>query len=173
MAGRIEAGSPRGSSDAGKAGEGGTERKSPAVYAAAGLAFVAALIHLWATPEHFEEWWGFGTFFAAAAAGQGVFGVALLHRVTQPLVLVGIWANVAIVVLYVATRTVGIPLGPHDRMLEDAGVPDMLVTIAEVGVIVALVALLGGAYRRWTINALVLLGALLWGLRLTGVLVAP
>ncbi len=155
------------------AGEGGVKRMSPAVYAAVGLAFAAALIHLWATPAHLEQWWGYGTFFVATAVGQGAFGVALLRRVTQPLVLAGIWANAAIVVLYVATRTGGLPLGPHDGMVEDAGVLDMLATVAEVGVVVALVALLGGAYRGWTINALLLLGALLWVLRLTGVLVGP
>ncbi len=154
-------------------GEGGVERMSPAVYAAAGLAFAAALIHLWATPAHLEQWWGYGTFFVATAAGQGAFGVALLRRVTQPLVLAGIWANAAIIALYVVTRTAGLPLGPQNGMVEDAGMLDMLATVAEVGVVVALVALLGGAYRGWTINALLLLGALLWVLRLTGVLIGP
>ena len=171
----------RGSSDAGKGADlgtaGGAEvgvgRMSPAVYAAAGLAFAAALIHLWATPEHFEEWWGYGAFFVAAATGQGIFGVALLRRSTQPLLLAGIWSNVAIVVLYVVTRTRGIPLGPHGGMVEDAGVLDMLATVAEVGMIVALVVLLGGGYRGWTLNALLLVGVVLWVLRLTGVLVGP
>ncbi len=172
----------RGSPDAGKGDEVGTAggaesgvgRMSPAVYAAAGLAFAAALIHLWATPEHFEEWWGYGTFFVAAAAGQGIFGVTLLRGPTRPPVLLaGIWANAAIVVLYVVTRTRGIPLGPHDGTVEDAGVLDMLATVAEMALIVALVTVLAGAYRRWTINALLVLGVLLWVLRLTGVLVGP
>lgn len=163
----------QGSPSAGKVGEGGIERVSPAVYAAAGLAFAAALIHLWATPEHLAQWWGYGAFFVATAAGQGAFGVALLRRVTQPLVLAGIWANAAIIALYIVTRTLGLPLGPQNGMVEDAGMLDMLSTVAEVGVIVALLAVLGGAYRRWTINALLLLGALLWVLRLTGVLIGP
>ncbi len=172
----------RGSPDAGKGDEVGTGsgaesgvgRASPAVYAAAGLAFVAALIHLWATPEHFEEWWGYGAFFVAAATGQGIFGVALLRGPTRPLVLLaGIWANAAIAVLYVVTRTRGIPLGPHDGTVEDAGVADMSATAAEMALVVAVVTLLGGAYRRWTINALLALGVLLWVLRLTGVLIGP
>ena len=180
MAKRIEGSEAvrrRGPSDVGRGGEGGTENgvqgTPPTVYVAAGLAFAAALIHLWATPEHFEEWWGYGSFFVAAAAGQGIFGVALLRRSTQPLLLAGIWSNVAIVVLYVVTRTRGIPLGPHGGMVEDAGVLDMLATVAEVGMIVALVVLLGGGYRGWTLNALLLVGVVLWVLRLTGVLVGP
>ncbi len=156
-----------------KASEGSIERRSPTVYAPAGLAFAAALIHLWATPEHWEEWWAYGAFFVVAAAGQGVFGAALLRRPTQPLLLAGIWANAAIVVLYVVTRTRGIPLGPHDGTVEDAGILDMSATVAEIGLVVALVTLLVGAYRRWTVNALLLLGVVLWVLRLTGGLVGP
>ena len=169
----------RGPSDVGRGGEGSTEngvqRTPPStVYAAAGLAFAAALIHLWATPEHFEEWWGYGAFFVAAATGQGIFGVVLLRGFTRPLLLLaGIWANAAIVVLYVVTRTRGIPLGPHDGTVEDAGLADMAATAAEVGMIVALVALLRGPHRRWTLNALLLLGVALWVLRLTGTLVGP
>ncbi len=155
--------------------ENGVQRTRPlTAYAAAGLAFAAALIHLWATPEHFEEWWGYGAFFVAAATGQGIFGVALLRGFTRPLLLLaGIWANAAIAVLYVVTRTRGIPLGPHDGTVEDAGVADMAATAVEVGMIVALVALLGEAHRRWTLNALLLLGVTLWVLRLTGTLVGP
>ena len=26
------------------------------------LTVVAASVHAWATPEHFEEWWGYGVF---------------------------------------------------------------------------------------------------------------
>ncbi len=180
MAKRIEGSEAvrrRGPSDVGRGGEGSTENgvqgTPPTVYAAAGLAFAAALIHLWATPEHFEEWWGYGAFFVAAATGQGIFGVALLRRSTQPLLLAGIWANAAIVVLYVVTRTRGIPLGPHDGTVEDAGILDMSATVAEIGLVVALVTLLAGAYRRWTVNALLLLGVVLWVLRLAGALVGP
>ena len=50
-----------------------------AVYAAAVLSLVAALVHLWVAPGHFEVWWGSGAFFLAAAAAQGLFAVALLR----------------------------------------------------------------------------------------------
>jgi hypothetical protein len=32
------------------------KRRGPTLYAAAALSLVAALIHLWVAPEHFEEW---------------------------------------------------------------------------------------------------------------------
>jgi cell filamentation protein len=40
------------------------------LYAASALSLLAGLIHLWVTPEHFEEWWGYGLFFMFAAAAQ-------------------------------------------------------------------------------------------------------
>ncbi len=33
------------------------------LYTVAALSLLAALIHLWVMPEHFEEWWGYGAFF--------------------------------------------------------------------------------------------------------------
>ena len=33
-----------------------SERPKPILYVAAALPLVAALIHLWVVPEHFEEW---------------------------------------------------------------------------------------------------------------------
>ena len=38
-------------------------RPNAVLYAAAALSLLAALIHLRVMPEHFEEWWGYGTFF--------------------------------------------------------------------------------------------------------------
>src|SRR5215208_6243791 len=54
------------STAAGRIGATGRERT---LYAAA-LSLLAALVHLWVTPEHFEEWWGYGAFFVMAAAAQ-------------------------------------------------------------------------------------------------------
>ena len=38
------------------AGRTGALRPLRILYAAAALSLLAALIHLWVTPEHFEEW---------------------------------------------------------------------------------------------------------------------
>lgn len=46
----------------------------------------------------------------------------------------------------------------------------MVATAAEVGTLVAMVALLDGAYRRVTSNGMLLAGALLWGLTFWGTL---
>ena len=88
-------------------------RPSRVLYAAAALSLLAALIHLWVTPEHFGEWWGYGAFFLAAALAQVLYAPLVLVWPTRIALLLGIGGNLAIVALYLLTRTVGIPLfGP-------------------------------------------------------------
>ena len=99
------------STAAGRIGATGRERT---LYAAAALSLLAGLIHLWVTPEHFEEWWGYGVFFLVAAAAQILYVPIVLLLPTRIILLGGIAGNLAIVVLYLLTRTVGIPLfGPE------------------------------------------------------------
>jgi hypothetical protein len=52
-------------------------RPNAVLYAA--LSLLAALIHLRVMPEHFEEWWGYGTFFLVCTVAQGLY-VPLLLR---------------------------------------------------------------------------------------------
>src|SRR5215208_1784129 len=93
------------STAAGRIGATGRERT---LYAAA-LSLLAALLQLWVTPEHFEEWWGYGAFFVVAAAAQILYVPIVVLWPTRIVLLGGIAGNLAIVVLYLLTRTVGIP----------------------------------------------------------------
>jgi hypothetical protein len=65
-------------------------RSKTVLYVAAACSLLAALIHLWVIPEHFEEWWGYGTFFLISAAAQGAYAAALPHWPRRPLLLLGI-----------------------------------------------------------------------------------
>lgn len=150
----------------------------PAIYTAAGLSLLASLIHLWETPEHLLDWWGYGAFFLSAAIAQGLFSVLILLRPeSQTMLLAGILGNLGIVVLYVVSYTWGLPLGadwilfsPSSAHLDDAGVIGVISTVAQLGIIVILVAVLEASYRRVVINSLLFVGALLWILRFTGIL---
>ena len=123
------------------------------LYPAAGLSLTAALVHVWAMPEHFREWWAYGAFFLLVALAQSLFGVALLRWPQRPLFLAGIAGNLSIVSLYIVTRTAGVPFfGPHAWHPEAVGALDLAATTAEVSLVVALVALAKGLAAPRAIN---------------------
>lgn len=114
-------------------------RPNVVLYAAAALSLLAAVIHLLVMPEHFEEWWGYGAFFLVCAVGQGLYAPILLRWPGRPVFLLGVAGNLAIVILWLVTRTTGIPLfGPHAGEVEVAGVLDVACTLAEVGIVAGL-----------------------------------
>ena len=126
-------------------------RSKMILYAAVAFSLLAALIHLWVMPEHFEEWWGYGTFFLISTVAQGAYA-ALLRWPRRPLLLLGIGGNVSIIVLYLLTRTVGIPFfGPHAGEVEGVGVADIVATTSELALVVALLGVLlrGLPVRGW------------------------
>lgn len=144
-------------------------RLDAALFAAA-LSFGAALIHLWVVPEHAFAWWAYGAFFITVALAQGLLGVALLRWPGRWVSLAGIAGNLSVVAMYVLSRTSGIPLGPHAGRPEEVGALDLTATVSEVVVIVLLVGMLDGPYRRVVVNALLMLGLAVWSLRLAGVI---
>ena len=112
------------------------------LYAAAALSLLAALIHLLVTPEHFEEWWGYGTFFLVCAAAQILYVPILLRWPSRTVLLIGVAGNLAVAILWLVTRTAGIPFfGPHAGEVEEIGALDLLCTLAEVGLVAGLGAL--------------------------------
>jgi len=129
--------------------------KGPAVrvakgllYSAVGLSSVAALIHLWVTPEHFGEWWGYGSFMLASFVAQAIYAAALLVWPRWRLLLqAGVSGNLAIIGMWVVSRTVGTPLGPMGGEVEGIGALDLISTASEVVLVVLLVGLLN-FYRR-------------------------
>jgi hypothetical protein len=119
------------------------------LYAAAGFSLVAAFIHLWAIPEHFEEWWGYGAFFLASAVAQASYAIVLLARPGQQLLIAGIVSNSAIVLLYLVTRTLGIPFfGPEAGVVEEVGALDVVATASEAALVIGLCGMLVWRFPR-------------------------
>ena len=110
--------------------------------AAAALSLLVAPMHLWVVPEHLEKWWGYGAFFVVLAVAQGLYGLGLLRRPSRRFLLLGVAGNLAVAILWLVTRTTGIPLlGPHAGVVERVGVLDLACTLAEVGIVAGLGAL--------------------------------
>ena len=114
-------------------------------YAAAVFSMLAGWIHVFFAPEHFEEWVGYGIFFAVASACQMLFSLTVVTN-TPPrreLLWAGILGNIALIALWGVTRTCGIPFfGPSAGEVETVGLLDLIAQIAELALITCLIILL-------------------------------
>lgn len=159
---------------------------------AAVCAAVAGGIHLWVVPEHYEEAWVLGTFFVLVGAGQLVLA-AILRWVTATWFLVAaILANLGLIALYVVSRTAELPfVPPHTHggdhlpvfggvgngtpiypgaRIEGVGPLDMLCLDAELGLVIALTAMLPSPLRGRLCTGMLALGLTAFVARATGLL---
>ncbi|MDX6481289.1 MAG: hypothetical protein QOG85_1799 [Gaiellaceae bacterium] len=93
----------------------------------------SAGIHFAVAPEHFHEWWGFGTFFVACGVAQLVWAAFPSSAV------IGIGGNAALIALWAFSRTTGLPFGPEAGMPEAMGPLDVASVLLEGAAVVALV----------------------------------
>lgn len=103
----------------------------PALAAASAL---AAGIHGAVCPEHFGESALYGSFFLVLAAGQLAFAALILTRPSRRLLALGLGVNAVVVLLWLLTRTVAVPLGPAAGTTEKIGALDLVASVAEVGI---------------------------------------
>lgn len=126
---------------------------------AAGLSLAAAVMHGLVAPEHLAEWWGYGAFFIAATIAQGGYAILLAlqpwrydpsgelladhgSRAARLIYVAGIAGNAAIIILYLVTRTVGIPFfGPEAGQVEELTPLSVVSKLLEIALIYVLVQL--------------------------------
>jgi hypothetical protein len=137
---------------------------------AAAFSLSAGLVHLVYVPDHWWLWVPYGVFFLAAGLGQILLAALLaLHRVGAWIAGAGIAMNLGIVVVYVISRTpYGALIGPMRGHAELPGTVDMATTVGELVTVIALLMFLPRRVARLTTTVLLLAGAGLWALRLTG-----
>ena len=109
---------------------------------ATALAWCAGIIHAVVSVDHFREYVPYGVFFAVLAPLQVGWGVVAYRRPRRHLLLAGAAGNLAVVALWIASRTVGLPVGPEAGHPEAAGVVDVLAGADELLLAVLVVALL-------------------------------
>src|SRR5918911_2530597 len=129
-------------------------RSAAAVLTAALLSMAAGWIHFAFISSHWRDWWAYGAFFLATGVFQALFAPALMRWPNVWTTLVGIAGNLAIVGMYVLSRTNGIPMGPHTGVVERATPIDLVCTAGEIVLVGVLLALLGQRNRRWIVNPL-------------------
>jgi hypothetical protein len=135
---------------------------------AGSLSVTAALIHAMVMPEHFREWWGYGSFFFVVTLAQTIYGVGLVLRAwgirpvgafqyiwehqARTFYVAGIVGNIAIVALYAITRTGGIPLGPEAGEIETFNTISITSKVLEIALIGCLMLLLAASRNAATIS---------------------
>jgi hypothetical protein len=121
------------------------------------LSMGAAVIHFVVIPGHWDEYWGQGLFFIIAAIAQLLWAVWVLVAPSRLLYLAGAAGNASIVVLWVVTRTAGVPAGPGAGEREAVEFADTLATVFEVLLVIGALALARAAPARlvrWPTGAL-------------------
>jgi len=100
----------------------------------------AGLVHLAVVREHLAEWWLFGAFFIGIGVFQIVWAMLALARDRAPFPRAVAAVNAGVIALWVATRTVGLPVGPERGTPEAVGVADVVCAVLQAVVVVLLVA---------------------------------
>ena len=110
----------------------------------------AAAIHAGVAPEHFRESAWYGAFFVGTAAAQVAGATVLVARRSRTLTAAVAAGNALVILLWLVTRTVGIPFGPAAGTVEPFQRLDILASSFETLVVICCVAALhrvAGAVR--------------------------
>jgi hypothetical protein len=134
--------------------------------AAAVLSVGAGLIHLSVVPAHVDEYLPFGVLFGITAALQIGWAEAVRRRpADRRLLIAAVVLNAGIVAAWIASRTTGLPIGEDPGVPEAVGIKDVLATIDELVLVLAI----GLALARMTSRAL---APIAWVLGLASVVAA-
>ncbi|MEY2583910.1 MAG: hypothetical protein QOE09_3759 [Ilumatobacteraceae bacterium] len=164
--------------------QGRTSQRTIAIDAAIVTSSAAAFAHLVAAPGHYTWWPAAGVFFAALGFGQLLYALLLVRGSANSwVVLAGIWGTVALILLYVASRTIGIPGAPPvpfhggrwvvgrsmvPNGAKHVGPLDLFTLVAELILVVTLISTLPTRLKSRMVNHLMWIGLGLWGAAIIG-----
>ena len=92
-------------------------------------------------PPHLAESWAHGTFFIAIATLQLAWGAWIYARPGRLGFRSGAAVSTAVIAVWIASRTVGVPVGPDQWEAEPVGALDLAATVSE-----GVIAFLCGAF---------------------------
>jgi hypothetical protein len=108
----------------------------------AALSVGAAAIHFAVVFEHWAEYALYGVFFLVISWAQLIWPAVLLWRPSRLWLSLGIAGNTAVIAVYAASRTVGLPFGPDLHHPETVGALDVVSCVLEFALIAGCLALL-------------------------------
>ena len=146
---------------------------APSVLASVGL-YAAAGGHVIASLVHLSHGWRITVFFLVAAAVQVLVAGRVARGAGSVVTGAVLAGTLGLVLLYLASRTMTLPFGGvhtvHNDRPQDPDLLGTVVVAAELLTLVAGQALLPARTRRVAVNAMLLVGAGLWGAWGLGVL---
>ncbi len=104
------------------------------------LSFGAAAIHFAVSPEHFGEWVPYGVAFACLAWFQLLWAATYLVGGARPWTTAAVVVNAGAVIVWVWSRTIGLPIGPDPGATEPVGFADALSSGFEALLVLGLLA---------------------------------
>jgi hypothetical protein len=111
---------------------------------AATFSVAAGLLHLAAVPEHWASYRVAAVFFIALGTFQVVWAALVIGRPSRPLYAAGAVASLGTIAVWAVSRTSGLPFGPFAGIAERAGRADIVSTVLEEALVVALILLAYG-----------------------------
>lgn len=93
-------------------------------------------IHLAVVPSHWAQAEIYGAFFALVGTTQVVWSLLLLVRPSRPLLGLNVAANLGVLLVWLDSRTIGLPLGPAAGLREPIGLLDLACAVIEVASVV-------------------------------------
>jgi hypothetical protein len=97
----------------------------------AALSLSAGVVHLVMVPDHIGGWALEGIVFAVVGWLQILLGVGLLMRPRRAMLQATVILNALALLLYVVSRTSGLPVGPNSGVAETMGSIDVLAAVFE------------------------------------------
>jgi hypothetical protein len=103
----------------------------------------AALIHAAVIPEHLREWGAAGVFFIVLTGAELTLAALLLRRAPDRRVLLAARAvSLLPLLMWLWSRTAGMPFGPGAGIPEPIGLPDLAACALELTALIAAIVLL-------------------------------
>jgi hypothetical protein len=115
-------------------------RVDTGLVAICGLAVASGLIHVRAAIDHFDVSQLEGMLFLLTANAQLLWAILAYKSATPRLLWAGAVVSVGIALVWAVSRTSGIPFGPHPWVPEAVGMIDLLATLDELVLALAVVA---------------------------------
>jgi len=100
----------------------------------------AGVIHLAVIEEHMRQYVPFGLLFAGVAVLQIGWAIAYLVRPGRGLATLGLVVNAGIILVWIWSRSVGLPVGPNAGRPDAVGFVDAVATGFELALVLLLAA---------------------------------